>query len=487
MKDLYGYSPEALLGKRIETLIPDCSKLRLTDSGYHESTEKGTSHDLSELNKNKFYGSCTSFGAKFPVIVKSKRSTSPASPNGMAMHNIKVISIPTIAGLITIHQDGIIQSINSVPAKYLFGYTQEDLVEKKNISELLPQLPSILKGLEKEMITKCSNIIDYFACRKILLEKEQSSRITKVGSTRQSNVPHTRIPTTTNQDKTLPVIHAVHRDGTRLEVQLQLRIMDMTEGELIAVWVMFDRVSTFSKYGHKSKIGSTNLQFGSSISNFPAVKLRSSISTPSESPPILKSPTITSKASPPSPSVPPMVHPLTPPSPSSPPSTSPPITRPQLKSFGVSSFGSPQVDRKVIPRNEPMPNSVHPTAPANKPPSVAATLMRLPSNVHPNTPPPSRTPPVSMLNYSALTLKTNISDYCIMDSLGQGAYGMVKLAYKLDDPEKVTHRTPIFIMCEARDYDDIINRSRSNVYSHQKKVVIKYVVKSRILVDSWIR
>jgi hypothetical protein len=442
VKDLYAYSPEALLGKKIETLIPDCSKLRLTDSGYHESTEKDTSLDLSELNKNKFYGSCTSFGAKFPVIVKSKKSTSPTSPNGMAMYNIKVISIPTIAGLVTIHQNGTIQSINSVPAKYLFGYTQEDLVEKKNISELLPQLPTILKGLEKEMITKCSNIIDYFTCRKILLEKEQSSRITKVGSTRQSNVPHTRMPTTTNQDKPLPVIQAVHRDGTWFEVQLQLRIMDMTEGELIAVWVMFDRVSTFSKYGHKSKIGSTNLQFGSSISNFPAVKLRSSISTPSESPPILKSPTITSKASPPSPSEPSMVHPKsTPPSPPSPPSTSPPITRPQLKSFGVSSFGSPQVDRKVIPLNELMPNFVHPTAPANKPPSVAATLLRLPSNVHPNTPPPSRTPPVSMLNYSALTLKTNISDYCIIDSLGQGAYGMVKLAYKLDDPEKVTHRT----------------------------------------------
>ncbi|KAI8577858.1 hypothetical protein K450DRAFT_249597 [Umbelopsis ramanniana AG] len=454
VNDLYGYSADALIGKRIETLIPDCSNLRLTDSGYHDSTEKDAPLNLSELNKYKFYGSCTSFGAKFPVIVKSKVSTSPTSPNGMAMHHIKVISIPTIAGLVTIHQDGLIQSINSVPAKYLFGYSQEDLIEKKNISELLPQLPTILKGLEKEIITKCSNIIDHFTCRKILLEREQSSRITKVGSTGQFNIPHTRTLTTTSQEKPLPVIQAVHRDGTWFEIQLQLRIMDMTEGELIAVWIMFDRVSTFSKYGHKSKVGSNNQQFGSSVSNFPAVKLRSSISTPSESPLVLKSPIAAPKASPPSPPHPSMVHRNS--TPPSPPSTTPPIIRPQLKSFGVSSFGSPQVDRKVVPLNEPMPSSVQPTPPVNKLPSVAATLLRLPSNVHPNTPPPSRTPPVSMLNYSALTLKTNISDYCIMDSLGQGAYGMVKLAYKLDDPEK-------------------------------NKVVIKYVVKSRILVDSWIR
>ncbi|KAI9281731.1 hypothetical protein BC943DRAFT_282174 [Umbelopsis sp. AD052] len=424
VKDLYGYSADALIGKKIETLIPDCSKLRLTDSGYHDSTEKDAPLNLSELNKYKFYGSCTSFGAKFPVIVKSKVSASPTSPTGMPMHDIKVISIPTIAGLVTIHQNGLIQSINSVPAKYLFGYSQEDLVEKKNISELLPQLPTILKGLEKEMITKCSNIIDHFTCRKILLEREQSSRITKVGSTGQFNIPHTRIPTTTSQERPLPVIQAVHRDGTWFEIQLQLRIMDMTEGELIAVWIMFDRVSTFSKYGHKSKAGS-----------------------------VLKSPPPT-VPSPPSPLPPSMVHRNS--TPPSPPPTTPPISRPQLKSFGVSSFGSPQVDRKVVPLNELMPNSVHPTAPVNKFPSVASTLLRLPSNVYPNTPPPSRTPPVSLLNYSALTLKTNIHDYCIMDSLGQGAYGMVKLAYKLDDPEK-------------------------------NKVVIKYVVKSRILVDSWIR
>ncbi|KAH8552472.1 hypothetical protein BGW37DRAFT_556291 [Umbelopsis sp. PMI_123] len=452
VKDLYGYSAESLVGKKMDTLIPACSKLRYTDSGYYEAAaEKESPLNILELNKHKFYGSCTAFGAKFPVIVKAQTSTTLVSQNGMAMYLVKAISIPTIAGLVTIHQCGVIQSINSVPAKYMFGYSQEDLVEKKNIGDLIPQLPTILKGLEKEMITKCSNIIDYFSCRKILLEKEQSSRINKVGSTRQSNVPHTRIPTTTNQDKTLPVIHAVHRDGTWFEIQLQLRIMDINEGELIALWIMFDRVSTFSKYGHMSGIGTNTANFGSSISNFPAVKLRSSISTPSETPTLLNSPVAPSVASLPSLPEPTMIASNLTPS-----TTATTTISPQLKSFGVSAFGSPHVDRKVIPVHESIPTSVHPTAQVTNPTLSATKFHHLPNNIHPDTPPLARTPPVSMLNYSALTLKTNISDYCIMDSLGQGAYGVVKLAYKLDDPEK-------------------------------KKVVIKYVVKSRILVDSWIR
>ncbi|KAI9481396.1 MAG: kinase-like domain-containing protein [Benjaminiella poitrasii] len=58
--------------------------------------------------------------------------------------------------------------------------------------------------------------------------------------------------------------------------------------------------------------------------------------------------------------------------------------------------------------------------------------------------------------YSAQTLKTNINDYEIVDELGQGAYGIVKLAYLKTDPQK-------------------------------KRVVIKYVIKSRILVDCWTR
>lgn len=61
-----------------------------------------------------------------------------------------------------------------------------------------------------------------------------------------------------------------------------------------------------------------------------------------------------------------------------------------------------------------------------------------------------------MGEYSAQTLKTNINDYEIIRNLGEGAFGFVKLAYLKSDP-------------------------------HKKEVVIKYVYKSRILVDCWTR
>ncbi|KAI9247031.1 kinase-like domain-containing protein [Sporodiniella umbellata] len=52
--------------------------------------------------------------------------------------------------------------------------------------------------------------------------------------------------------------------------------------------------------------------------------------------------------------------------------------------------------------------------------------------------------------------KHPLDDYVVLDALGQGTYGMAKLAYRKDDP------------C-------------------QKKLVIKYILKSKIVVDSWIR
>ncbi|KAI7864483.1 kinase-like domain-containing protein [Spinellus fusiger] len=58
--------------------------------------------------------------------------------------------------------------------------------------------------------------------------------------------------------------------------------------------------------------------------------------------------------------------------------------------------------------------------------------------------------------YSAQTDERSIHNYEIVDDLGQGAYGLVKLAVRIGDPER-------------------------------KKIVIKYIIKSRILVDCWTR
>lgn len=436
--DLYGYSEEKLIGKKIDTLIPACSKLRSGDSGYYDNKD-APAVNFNELNKYKFYGSCTSFGARFPVIVKAQPSQTPSSPNGLSMFDVKIVSIPTIAGLVNVRLDGSIHSINSVPAKYLFGYSPEALVDKVNMGELLPQWSKIFKGLEKGNLLRKSSITDYPSCRRILLDQETSTtRVTKVGSIQQMNVPHNRKPTTV-LDKQLPVIHAVHRDGTRFEVQIQLRMMDIAEEELIALWITFDRVSTFSKYGHMNKVAANNVQLVSPISNYP--RMRTSISTPSESALLtthghkkdLDDSSFSSK-----PAAPIQVESAAIIQSPSPEHIVTAVPRPGPRSFGVSSFGSANIDKKVMPVQGSMLAPTHPSVDMVKTsPSPPPKPFRLPSNAMPMTPPPARTPPMSLLNYSALTRKTTISDYCILDSLGQGAYGMVKLAYRLDDPEKV--------------------------------------------------
>jgi hypothetical protein len=45
--------------------------------------------------------------------------------------------------------------------------------------------------------------------------------------------------------------------------------------------------------------------------------------------------------------------------------------------------------------------------------------------------------PTTLGEYSAQSLKTNIKDYEIVGELGQGTYGIVKLAYLKQDVEKV--------------------------------------------------
>lgn len=54
-----------------------------------------------------------------------------------------------------------------------------------------------------------------------------------------------------------------------------------------------------------------------------------------------------------------------------------------------------------------------------------------------NKAPPPPPKPLGDIQYSAQTNANTIDDYVILDSLGQGAYGLVKLAVKKDDPAQV--------------------------------------------------
>lgn len=219
MQELYGYSNEQVIGKHISLLIP--------------SLNADPSSTIDVAATMKFFGSQTKYGAFFPAMGTLHTN------NDNSAFTLKIISLPTVAGMITIHTNGMIQSMSAVPAKYLFGYpTVDSLVEKVPISQLLPQLPEIIDNLQRDGIWReDGDIIGNTTCRRALVPKDLATTTDHKLS----------ISTSNNSDPPLPVIYAVHYDGSQFEVQLRLRSITSAEGQLISVWVSFDRIQSFNR------------------------------------------------------------------------------------------------------------------------------------------------------------------------------------------------------------------------------------------------
>ncbi|GAA5798995.1 hypothetical protein HPULCUR_004404 [Helicostylum pulchrum] len=306
--DLYDYNAKELLGKSLTILVPSLDK----KADWKE-----------EMSRLRFFGSATKRGAQFPIIARTEKNT------------VRITSIPVIAGLMTVNKNGIIEGCNDIFVKYLFGFSQQDLLQK-NISLLLPQFTTLLYNLKRDDLLQPGLIMNNIICRKLLIQdntllpQQQNKRLTH-----------------TPNNQPLPVLTAIHRDGSPFEVQLQLKLVESDEEEF-ALWISFDREIVFNRFGHHHLLST------------PQKLIKQQTTSPTTA--IIPKPTI----------------------------QAPPATEKQE------------------------------------------------------------------INYSAQTNATTIDDYTILSSLGQGAYGLVKLAVKKNDPT-------------------------------QKKVVIKYVIKSRILVDCWTR
>jgi len=107
--------------------------------------------------------------------------------------------------------------------------------------------------------------------------------------------------------------------------------------------------------------------------------------------------------------------------------------RPAIRPLRISSFGNVDQQRKLFPS---LGNNLHVTT---------AESRLITHNELPPSPPEQHE-----------KRRHPLDEYVILETLGQGTYGMAKLAYRKDDPS-------------------------------QKKLVIKYIIKSKIIVDSWIR
>ncbi|KAI8886614.1 Pkinase-domain-containing protein [Backusella circina FSU 941] len=335
VNDLYGYAQNELINQPITLLI---SRYNLLEKYFISQSKKGI---------------------RFPVIVEHL----PEAQRNVAM--IRITSIPTLSGLVTVKQDSqTIESCNAVFAKYLFGYSMKNLANIP-ITHLLPQFPTILSGLEKQDNSEIL-VLNNSTCRQMLVSTNKQT------IQEQRQVQKNSFLLNNNNEASLPVMTAIHRDGTPFEIDLQIRLDDKSCDKKMALWISLDRDAITTTY-----------QTPSSPSVAAAIQPDNYITSHGDTV------AATSEKKEPS-SIQNMAQPR----------------------FGIRSISRPTFVNKTN------------------------VLSSKPTN-------PS-------------SLKKTIHDYEILDELGQGTYGFVKLAHLKSDPEK-------------------------------KKRVIKYVIKSRILVDCWTR
>ncbi|RIB02649.1 kinase-like domain-containing protein [Gigaspora rosea] len=365
VKALYGYTPEEIVGMRVTTLIPALEVIPSPD----------TRLDIEQINKTKYYGSRSKNCAKFPIIGKISMPSIQEEMHDQesTIYRLKIISMPTIAGVITAHATGIIQSCNSVFVKYLFGVGSHELIGKRYIDSLLPQFPRLIDILASERSLVEGVLISENAFRR-------AAASISATSTNRVLYSHTKDFSSTSQSTQGPSgIIAVHRDGTEFDVDIQMRVVESPDEPLHALWITYDRSANFAKeppYFDNVDNRSERFEISRHLGDD---KIQE-----------------------------------------------------EKENFNISRFievgGKPPISTSLSSDRQIITPPVMSPAPE----------------------------PFDPMSYSAITLGKTIDDFEILDNLGQGAYGQVKLAYNKNDNEK-------------------------------KRVVLKYIVKTRILVDCWTR
>jgi hypothetical protein len=378
-KDLFGYKAENLIGKSITILIPGLSNGNISSPGVN----------LQKLKETKFYGGRSLKGISFPTMVHIQYQKTKESQDIQFPLLIKVVSLPSIAGLITVHHTGMIQSINPVPAKYLFGYSTERLVEKVNIDQLIPQFSEIVIGLRRNNLLQYSCTVNTHACRWVISDLCTTVSAKKLhnNGVNKSLKELERTPSISSSGQKLPMLYAVHRDGSNFEVQLQLRLLESKEEDMISIWVTYDRVHALRRSTkRKTPADKTKSTYPANVAQKEETQLHTNImfNDQQESIPLVLSPhTQETKDS----------------------------KRPPIKSYGISSFGSVNYERRIYSDKSPETNTST---------GVSGSRIESTNNVQ-NKPGP-------------------MDAYVIMETLGEGAYGTAKLAYRKDDPAKVTRK-----------------------------------------------
>lgn len=199
MIDIYGYKEEDIVGKPIHFLIP----------ALHHHTWNDT---LEAIDKFKFFGSQTSQGLYFPVILHLNKHVA-MDKDDLSHGVIKITSLPSISGAMTVSRtDKCITSLSAVPSKHLFGYSVNDILGQ-HVYEFIPYLPQIMDQIDWQK----QSIVYHRQCKQLLLENE--------------------------------IIYVNHRDTSQFEIEIELRLKE----DDVEVWITYDRIDTISKYEKRKK------------------------------------------------------------------------------------------------------------------------------------------------------------------------------------------------------------------------------------------
>lgn len=419
-KELFGYEPNQVIGKPITLIIP---ALTNNDDGVN----------LEKIESVKFFGGKSKNGICFPTMVNAATSR----------HILKIVSLPSIAGLITIHSTGKIQSINPVPAKYLFGYSTDTLVEKFDIDQIIPQFSDVVAGLCRCNLLKHCSTVNNHACRWAISDLCKTENYQQSADSRQQSLKSLeRLPSISANGKALPLIHAVHRDGSQFEIQLQLRLIESEYENLISIWVTYDRIhaqkrykkaagaaasaAKISKQQHQEHIPMTNNVATSDNLSHPLspvtsrpASVSSQLSQDSSTTAVSSTSTSTEKKK-----------------------------RPPIRTYGISSFGSVDKSKALFPQSMTDIDDSNSRSSSTYSSSEQVNQLQVQENNHKD----ENKKPHPM------------DDYVVVGTLGEGAYGTAKLAYRKDDTKKVKKDFFNNLVCEYLSNFFFIDQSCDQIY-----------------------
>ncbi|KAJ3297315.1 hypothetical protein HK104_000642 [Borealophlyctis nickersoniae] len=247
--ELYGYERSEIPTLSVVDIIPSLASAAESD---HQSAGP---LDLGQISRLKFFGSRTKYGTTFPIIAKlhglehvSHAAILAAGSDGS---ELEIISMSNIAGVITVLNTGMIQSCNPVFTKYLFGSSAKELVGKTAITDLIPQFWTLVESVGG--VDGSPKMVSASACRRIAAVSPLSaSPMTPAASNldassaMMSSAPSLASPSLSKRSSTGSImmttgIVAMHRDGTPFNVDVHIRTLHVNKDAVFALWVSFDR------------------------------------------------------------------------------------------------------------------------------------------------------------------------------------------------------------------------------------------------------